>query len=153
MRIKSINTSYKFYKKISQEPVILYHYLEIAREYNKFLIDKVISGQCVSLPERMGSLHIQGKIENVRFDQENKIKGLAPDWVKTKKLWDSNEKAKTEKKLLYHINKDNTRYKFFWSKHKIVVKNKILYSLLMTRANKRAAHKAIINGTQYITKT
>ena len=101
----------------------------------------------------MGTLKILGKKQKVKYDENGKVKGLAPDWVKTKALWDSNEEAKKKKTLLYHINAhtDNVRYKYLWSKNRVLVENKTLYSLRMSRANKRAANAAIKQGKDFKT--
>lgn len=154
MACKNVRDSYKLYKKSTTNPVDIKDYIIYANEYNKFLMNKVLEGNEVTLPSRLGTLSIIGKKQKISFDENGKIKGLAPDWVKTKKLWDSNEVAKEKKQIVYHTNNhtDNTRYKFFWSKQRILVQNKILYALKMTRDNKRKVHFLIKEGKQYITK-
>ena len=154
MACQNVRDSYKLYKKSTTNPVDIKDYIIYANEYNKFLMNKVLEGNEVTLPSRLGTLSIIGKKQKISFDENGKIKGLAPDWVKTKKLWDSNEVAKEKKQIVYHTNNhtDNTRYKFFWSKQRILVQNKILYALKMTRDNKRKVHFLIKEGKQYITK-
>jgi len=152
--MKNLRNSYKMYKTECENPVDIKTYLLIAADYNKFLINKVLEGEEVSLPARMGTLSILGKKQKIRFDEEGKVVGLAPDWVKTKKLWKNNAEAKASKKLMYHTNEhsDNIRYKFSWSKFRVLVENKTLYSLRLTRTNKRAVHQRIINGQEYLTR-
>lgn len=154
MACKNVRDSYKLYKKSTTNPVDIKDYIIYANEYNKFLMNKVLEGNEVTLPSRLGTLSVIGKKQQISFDENGKIKGLAPDWVKTKKLWDSNEVAKEKKQIVYHTNNhtDNTRYKFFWSKQRVLVQNKILYALKMTRDNKRKVHFLIKEGKQYITK-
>ena len=154
MACKNVRDSYKLYKQSENNIVELKKYIIYANEFNKFLIDKVLNGDEVTLPARFGTLSIIGKKENIKFDENGKVKGLAPDWVKTKELWNNNPKAKEEKKLLYHTNShtDNTRYKVFWSKQRILIQNKILYSLRITRTNKRNIHNLILKNKQYKTK-
>ena len=154
MPCKNVRDSYKLYKKSTTNPVDIKNYIIYANEYNKFLMNKVLEGNEVTLPSRLGTLSIIGKKQKISFDENGKIKGLAPDWVKTKQLWDSNEIAKEKKQIVYHTNShtDNTRYKFFWSKQRILIQNKILYALKMTRDNKRKVHFLIKEGKQYITK-
>lgn len=151
--MKNLRESYKLYKKLIANPVSIKLYLQLTSEYNKFLMEKVLSGKEITLPSRMGTLSIVGREQQLKFDEEGNIKGLAPDWVKTKKLWDENEKAKEQKKLVYHMNShtDNFRYKFLWCKKNLLVENKTLYSLRLTRTNKRAVHNNIIKGAQYKT--
>ena len=155
MSCKNVRSSYKQYKETTiNEIVDSKTYIDYANEFNKFLADKVTEGYEITLPARLGTLSVIGKKQKVRVDEHGKIFGLAPDWVKTKELWDNNPKAKEEKKLLYHTNNhtDNTIYKFLWSKNRILITNKILYSLRMTRDNKRKVYSLINNGKKYITK-
>lgn len=152
--MKNLRESYRLYKKSVNNPIDIKTYLLLSADYNKFLIDKVLDGKEVTLPSRMGTLSILGKEQIIKYNEEGKITGLAPDWVKTKKLWESNAKAKIKKQLVYHTNShtDNVRYKFLWSKKNVLVENKTLYSLRLTRTNKRAVHQKIIEGTQYKTQ-
>lgn len=152
--MKNLRESYRLYKESVENPVDIKIYLLLAADYNKFLIDKVLEGKEVTLPSRMGTLTILGKEQKIKFDEEGKIQGLAPDWVKTKELWENNPQAKAEKKLVYHTNThtDNVRYKYLWSKKNVLVENKTLYSLRLTRTNKRAVHKKILKGAQYKTQ-
>lgn len=154
MGCKNVRDSYKLYKKSVENPIDIQTYIKYVNDYHKFLMEKVFEGNEITLPARMGTLCIVGKKQKVSFDEDGKVKGLAPDWVKTKQLWNSNSEAKERKQLLYHTNShtDNTRYRFAWSKINILAKNKILYSLRMTRDNKRAVHDLILQGRQFITK-
>lgn len=151
--MKNLRESYKLYKTLVNNPIDIKDYLLLAAQYNSFLIEKVLAGKEVTLPSRMGTLSIVGRKQKIRFDEDGKVVGLAPDWVKTKELWANNPQAKKEKKLLYHTNShtDNVRYKFLWSKKNVAVENKTLYSLRLTRDNKRAVHKKIMEGTLYKT--
>ena len=155
MSCKNVRSSYKQYKETTTNEIVdSKTYIDYANEFNKFLAEKVIEGYEITLPARLGTLSIIGKKQKIKVDENGKIFGLAPDWVKTKELWDNNPKAKEEKKLLYHTNNhtDNTIYKFLWSKNRILITNKILYSLRITRDNKRKVYSLINNGKKYITK-
>lgn len=154
MKLRNIRESFKYYKKTSRNPVDIKTYITLCSKYNKFLINKVLEGEKVTLPSRMGTLSIVGTKQKIRYDENGNVRGLAPDWVKTKKLWDRNLKAKERKQLVYHTNEhsSNIRYKFFWSKDRVLVTNKTLYSLQVTRSNKRAVHDKIMQGKEYITK-
>ena len=114
---------------------------------------KLLSTGEIILPERLGKLSIFGKKVNVRIE-DGEIKGLAPDWVKTKQLWDSDEEAKNNKQLVYHFNEETNgiRYKFFWSKNRVLVSNKTLYNLRMTRSNKRELSRLVREGKEYLIK-
>ena len=151
--MRNLRDSYKLYKQSAVNPVDIKNYLLLTADYNKFLIDKVLAGKEVTLPSRMGTLSITGKKQQIKFDEDGKVIGLAPDWVKTKQLWENNTQAKREKKRIFHTNDhtDNVRYKFLWSKRNVLVENKTLYSLRLTRTNKRAVHSKILEGAQYKT--
>ena len=143
--------SYVVYKNMSDNPINISEYVQIINQFMKFLILKLLSTGEIILPERLGRLSIFGKKVNVRIEN-GEIKGLAPDWVKTKQLWDSDEEAKNNKQLVYHFNEETNgiRYKFFWSKNRVLVSNKTLYNLRMTRSNKRELSKLIREGKEYL---
>ena len=150
---KFFNTrdSYVVYKNMSANPINISQYVQITNQFMKFLILKLLSTGEIILPERLGRLSIFGKKVNVRIE-DGEIKGLAPDWVKTKQLWDSDEEAKNNKQLVYHFNEETNgiRYKFAWSKNRVLVSNKTLYNLRMTRSNKRELSKLVREGKEYL---
>lgn len=145
--------SYVVYKNMSDNPINISEYVQIINQFMKFLILKLLSTGEIILPERLGRLSIFGKKVNVRIEN-GEIKGLAPDWVKTKQLWGSDEEAKNNKQLVYHFNEETNgiRYKFFWSKNRVLVSNKTLYNLRMTRSNKRELSKLVREGKEYLIK-
>ena len=151
--LRNIRDSYKLYKKSTENPVDVKTYIEIANGYNQHLIDRVLDGEKVTLPMRFGTLCIMGKKQKVRFDENGNVKGLAPDWVKTKQLWDKNPEAKERKQLVYHTNEHSStiRYKFLWAKSRVLITNKTLYALRLTRTNKREVNKRVNEGKEYLT--
>ena len=151
--MRNIRTSYTQYKKECENTIDIRQYIDISTRYVKFLMDKVIDeGYEVSLPSRLGSLRIIGIKQQIKFDDEGKIKGLSPNWQKTMQLWNSNPEAKEKKQLVYNTNEHSAgiRYKYIWSKKRALITNKTLYSLRMTRENKRRIYKAVIAGKEYI---
>ena len=145
--------SYVVYKNMSVNPINISQYVQIINHFMKFLSSKLLSTGEITIPERLGKLSIFGKKVNVRIE-DGEIKGLAPDWVKTKQLWDSDEEAKNNKQLVYHFNEETNgiRYKFAWSKNRVLVSNKTLYNLRMTRTNKRALSNLVKEGKEYLIK-
>ena len=143
--------SYILYKSISKEPLEVSKYVEITNLFMKFLSAKLLEKGNIIIPERLGNLSIIGKKIKVRIE-EGKIKGLAPDWVKTKELWEEDSQAKLEKQLVYHFNENTNgiRYKYSWSKNRVLVTNKTLYNLKMTRENKRNLSKLVTEGKEYL---
>lgn len=153
--MKNIRSSYKEYKKNTDKPVDIKTYILISTMYINFILEKVFSGYEITLPFRLGSLKIIGNKQVVKWDENNKIiGGVSPNWKKTKELWDSNPQAKEAKTLVYNTNDhtDGIRYKFLWSKNRVLVSNKTIYSLRMTRNNKRRVYREIMSGKEYITQ-
>ena len=145
--------SYIVYKNMSVNPINISQYVQIINHFMKFLSSKLLSTGEINIPERLGKLSIFGKKVNVRIE-DGEIKGLAPDWVKTKQLWESDEEAKNNKQLVYHFNEETNgiRYKFAWSKNRVLVSNKTLYNLRMTRSNKRELSKLVREEKEYLIK-
>ena len=143
--------SYIIYKSVSKDPLEVSKYIEITNLFMKFLSNKLLEKGSIIIPERLGNLSIIGKKIKVRIE-EGKIKGLAPDWVKTKELWEEDSQAKLEKQLVYHFNENTNgiRYKYSWSKNRVLVTNKTLYNLKMTRENKRNLSKLVTEGKEYL---
>lgn len=152
---KSIKDSYPQYAAETKKEVVdLKTYLKLSAEYNKFLIGKVLNAKKITLPSRFGTLQITGRKEKIRFDEDGKVVGLAPNWQETKKLWNKDPQAGKERKKIYHINSHTGgfRYTYFWSKARVLVENKTLYSLRMTRENKRAVNEHIEKGIKFVNK-
>jgi hypothetical protein len=149
----NIRDSYKLYKETVDNPVDIKIYISIVNGFMKFLIRRLFEKGELLLPERLGKLFIIGKKVNVKI-QDGKIKGLAPDWASTKELWESDPEAKANKVLIYHFNEETNgiRYKIFWSKERVLVPNKTLYNLRMTRKNKRTISKIIKSGKEFLIK-
>lgn len=145
--------SYIVYKNLSTDPININQYVQIINHFMKFLISKLFQTGEINIPERLGKLNIIGKKVKVRIE-DGEIKGLAPDWVKTKELWNSDSVAKNNKQLVYHFNEETNgiRYKFFWSKNRVLVSNKTLYNLRMTRTNKRRLSSLVKEGKEYLIK-
>lgn len=149
----NIRDTYVIYENLSNNPISKSQYGEIVKKFMKFLIDKLLESGEILIPERLGKLSIFGK--KIKIVVENdKIKGLAPDWVKTKQLWEEDSQAKENKQLVYHFNEETNgiRYKFFWSKNRVLVTNKTLYNLRMTRTNKRTLSNLVREGKEYLIK-
>lgn len=150
---RSLKDSYKLYKENKENTIKLKDYLEITAGYNKFLMQKVLDGDTVTLPSKLGTLCIVGRKQKIRYDDKGDIVGLAPDWVKTKALWDSNPKAKENRQRVFHTNEHSSmiRYRFHWSKARVLVSNKTLYALRLTRENKREVNARVNKGKEYKT--
>jgi hypothetical protein len=149
----NIKSSYKSYKSTAKNVVEEKQFITIANGYMQFLIDKVLAGEEVTLPARMGTFFIQGTKKPLRFSSKG-IPMLPPNWAKTKELWDRNPEAKETRKMVYCLNEetDGIVYKLCWSKNRVPIENKLYYNFILTRANKRAIHAMIKQGKEYLIK-
>jgi len=152
--MKNVRQSYKTYCRDVKEPIDLNTYLNIVHSFLRFIMNQVIEGEQVTLPQKLGSISIQGKKVSPKTDPDTgEMTNLAPDWVRTKKLWNECPKCKKEKQLVYHLNEhtNGIRYRFNWRKRDVLVKNKTLYSLVFTREHKRTVSNLVNQGKEYLT--
>lgn len=150
---KNLRDSYKTYANVSDNPVDIRDYLLLVGNYNKFLIDNVLDGYEVVLPMKVGIISIIGAVPKITFDDDGNP-NLPVNWPATWQLWKKKPESKEQKKKIYHTNDhtDGVRYKYFWSKKKMFVVNKNLYSLRLTRENKRAVPMMVAQGKEYFVK-
>lgn len=149
MKAKTIRDSYKDYKKEAENPVSLSRYTKITGLFNKFLAEKVLEGEEVTLPCRLGSVKIQGKKRDLTPDEDG-VLHLPVDWGKTKKYWKANPEAAKLGTKIYHL--DEVGYKFVWSRLNVLVRYKNLYTLRFTRGNKRSVKPRVDAGQFYSIK-
>lgn len=143
--------SYIVYKCLSENPIDIKEYCKINHEFIKFLVEELFEHGEIQIPERLGRIQILGKKIKVKYE-DGIIKGVAPNWVETKKLWEKDEEARKNKQLVFHFNEqtDGIRYKFYWNKSRVLVSNKTLFRLRMSRANKRRLASLIKSGKEYL---
>lgn len=152
---KSLSDSYNLYKSRSKDVSVVSKssYIKIACLFMQFLMNKVIvDGDEIILPFKTGKLSVIGLKQKVSFDENGNVKGLAPNWKKTKELYDSCEECKEKRQIVYNTNEhsDGIRYKFNWSLGGVLLLNKNFYNLKFTRQNKRNLYKEIMNGKEYV---
>lgn len=149
----NIEDSYKEFK--NKYPEIDYTiYSTIVKKFLKFLVLKLLNLGEVKLPCRLGEVSIIGYKQKVKIDDKGNIRGLAPNWKETKILWEKDERAKKEKKLVYYFNEETegTIYAYLWHKRNVNLANKNLYKLRFTRANKEALSTLVKQGKEYFIK-
>lgn len=151
MNSVGIRSSYKLYKAEIKDPVSIEVYLDVTILFAKFLADILLKGFSVKLFERLGTLYFLGKKAKPRIDENDKIKGLSPNWAATNKLWKENPKAKEKKEIVYNFNEHSNgiRYRLQWSKKHVFIKYKDFYSFVLSRDNKHKFKDEIIKGTEY----
>lgn len=150
----NLRATYKTYTSNFERKVNISTYLKILSKFFLFYVDYVFRGFEVEFPNRMGSVLIIGNKVKPKLDENGNIKNLAPNWAETKKLWDRDPEAKKNKTLVYCFNEhsDGVRYKFLWSKRRVILDNKNIYSLRFTRDNKRLINSKVKEGAEYLVK-
>lgn len=144
-------TSYKMYRASEFSTLSLDQYAKFTNVFNKYIAELLLSGAEVELPAKVGKLMVKGSKIKYKVNPDGTIEGLAPDFKRTKELWETCPECKENKQHIYHTN-DHTsghRYRFVWSKLKVFSQNKTLYNLTMTRHNKRELAKRIFAGAKY----
>lgn len=133
----TVPSFYNYYlDQIEQDTVydISYElYRKIIIDYFSYLRDKLIeNGKKVKLPNRLGSIQIVKR---------------QPKYWDSRSLRIDYQASKKENKLVYLLNEHSNFYKYrcYWDKGDMLVKNKTKYQLIMTRANKRHLAQIIKN--------
>ena len=129
-------------------------YVALCRAFNRLMMDRVIKGDKIALPAKLGTLEVKGFKENFDIENGGIIRGLSPNWKATKELWEREPQTKIDGKIIYNTNEhsDGVRYKYLWSKRNCHIRNHALYSLRITRAMKRTLSLLIQNGAEYQSK-
>ena len=147
-----MNDIAQFYQENDKNPIDTKEFRKIVNGFHQFIADKIIEGETVRLPEKLGELKIVGKKVTPRIDPETgNVVGLAPDWGETRKLWAKCPECEEEKQLVYHLNEhtDGIRYKVAWGKTGVFLHNRDFYAFTAVRSLKRALKGAIDRGKEY----
>jgi len=111
-------------------------YKDICASFNKEIVKDILyNSGTFKVPHRLGEIRIQKKKMN--FDTTSNLK---IDWKKTNELG----------KRVYHLNEhtDSYRYKWYWKKSKVIIKNKTAYSFTATRANTRKLASILLSNNK-----
>ena len=143
---------FKFYKKnhTSEKNITSAEFSSICKEFNSKITDLILyENFSLLLPFRLGRIRIRKYKPKVHIDQNGELNKsrLRPNWKATNKLWEENEKAKNNKKLVYHLNEHTNGYqhRWFWEKVTSNVKNNSAYSFRPSRNLKRTLAKVLLN--------
>lgn len=149
--MKNIRSSYKNYREKSDSPVSEKEYCKIVNKFNKFIMANILSGEEIRIPAKMGTISVKGKKTKISYDEQGFVRGLSVDQKATMELWGRCQECKEKKQLVYHLNEHTggVRYKYFWSKDRVLVTNKTFYNMIFTRTNKRLLSQLIQQGREY----
>lgn len=165
MKEKRIRDAYEFYSTSTDNPLGYNMYVKIAEGYTNFILEKVMDGNDVEMGARLGTIAIRGKKVRPVINCRGEIRGVAPSWGKTKKMWIEKADAlglsleeymantpKEERGLVHCFNEhtNGIRYSLVWMKKNVYAPNKNYYSLTFVRSVKRAIMDAVNNGKEYL---
>lgn len=154
IRTISFRDTYKDYRRISkmQTKHDIGTYCKVLSLFMEKVVERLKERGEVGLPEALGKIVITGKQVKPTIDEEGNLRGLAPDWKRTKELWQSNPELKGQ--IVYHTNDatSGVRYKMHWDISKIILQNKFLYTFVAARHLKRDVSKLIQEGKEYTIK-
>lgn len=147
-----IEDIYKSYVKDREEKgrdiIPMPVFRKILKHHNKEVVKNIVEfSDEFRMPYRLGYLRIRKFKQRLKLDPDGNLKTrhLQPDWQATNALWAKNKEAEKEKKIIWHTNV-HTRgfyYKWYWDKRVCNIKNSTVYSVVMSRQNKRAISQAI----------
>lgn len=139
-----LRDSYNYYLE-GYKPSSKYHiqwdlYKLIISEFNKRMMDKIIEeGYFFKLPFRLGVIRLRKRKTNLNV--------LKPDFALYRKTGG--------KVIASHLNEHTDGYyvRFYWNKNKgVIVKNKTLYSFIVSRQNSRRTAKYIKENPEQMEK-
>lgn len=124
-RIYNISDFYKpYYKDSLKNPVLTKsQYIEIIREFNKLIMEKIINGYNYIFPYSLGNIYIKKKKLVIQITKDNKIIDVKNrptlDIKATMDLRKSDPIANANKTRIYHFNDhtDGYRMSFTWIRY------------------------------------
>jgi len=121
----------------------------IVTDYNLAIRDKIIKDGFEYHMYATGTLAVYKYKRKIRKNPETGRYNLPIDKKATWELWNSNPKAREEKKYVYHMNEHTDGYgaKIFWLKpYKVnAFRNQLFYVFSPVVRFSSAVHKAIMN--------
>lgn len=140
---------YRYYRSIHNSKYAKTYsaYTKILRECNNKIRD-AISDEAYDfkIPNRLGIIKVRKFVKSVRIDENGKLKhSMAPNWIETMKLWDSDPEARENRTKIFHDNQHSGgyTYKIVYSKKNANYKNKTAYRLRPNRMLCRKLSKNI----------
>lgn len=116
-------------------------YLKIIRTINNHLRDRLIRGEDVILPERMGTLEIRKSTNKLGFKDGQLVIKYPVNWEATLKLWYDNPQCKAKKQLVRQESSET--FRLHYNKNKALYNNKSFYEFTTNRTIKLGLKKNI----------
>jgi hypothetical protein len=131
-----ITDIYKDYKKDGGK-VDKKTFRKVLNSINKALFHLILyEGFDFKIPYRLGNFVIYLKKNIPKLDENGNLKknSLPVNWKETLQLWEENEEARREKKLIYYTNKYIG--KLYWDKRTCMVKNQRFFDFRLMKQNR-----------------
>lgn len=139
---------YKTSKKHAEVDSKLYR--KIVSEFNKIIGGKIVKEHMdFKMPFKLGRICFRKYKKKPKKDEEGNYKYELPvNWKETLKLWERNEEARKNKKLVKHLNKDTGGYifKIHYKKDHANYKNKSAYTFKCVRRMKHLIRDTVRKG-------
>lgn len=147
-QLETFITAYSHIKKLYK--IDRKKYLKLLNGFSDFLMECILNGETVYIPEKLGVIQVIGKKLKPKVN-ENGIEGLTINWQATFKLWRECESCKEKKQKVYYFNEHSQgiRYRFMWSRTAMLLRNKYYYTYVPNRKSKKKLYDKIVEGKEY----
>lgn len=139
---------YKYYRKNKpkENKYVLTEsqYFSIIRTINKLIAERLILGEDIKLPCKMGNLELRKYNTKIQFDGKKIKDNLPIDWDKTLKLWYEDKESYESKTLVKAEEKEI--FRFYYNKIKANYNNQVFYQFLINRDIKKRVKNKIKQG-------
>jgi hypothetical protein len=145
---------YKYYlcNRKSNHELLQKEFSDILYEFHDAVTNFcVYDNYILHLPFNLGNIYIVKKKLKIFIDDNGKLVKRAPvNYLATKELWERDEEAKKNKKLIYYLNEMTDGYimSWKWNKSKVTLVNKGVYIFRPLRQIKRKITEAL-EKTEY----
>lgn len=142
----NLRSSFKEYKKVTPNFLLVGPYLRIVSGMFKFMMEKLVEGHDIELGggQSLGTLGVRGAKGGKR----------KTDWKNTYKLWNSNPQARVDNERIYFTNdhSNGVTYHYYWWVEGMKIGYKAVYSLKFAEGAKDNLKNKIFAGQDYLTK-
>lgn len=139
---------YKYYRKTkpkeSQFKLTESQYFAIIREMNTLLMEKLLKGEDILLPLKMGKLELRKFSTSAKIKDDKLVDNYPIDWDNTLKLWYEDEDAKDKKTLVKLVSKET--FLLHYNKIYANYKNKTYYGFQFNQKLKKNIKNSIEDG-------
>lgn len=142
----NLRSSFKEYKKVTPDFLLVGPYLRIVSGMFLFMLEKVLQGHDVEVGggQSLGTLGVRG------------TKGGKPgtDWKSTYALWNKNPEARANNERIVFLNEHSSgvTYHYYWWTEGMKIGYKAVYCLKFTEGARDSLKNMVFGGQDYLTK-